>query len=120
MIKVQLALEESHFEHRSSNLSNSGENVAHAQSSVTQEENEIQNSNFEFESSKHPSEDNEEDDRKPGAKRIKQEPEDKPLRWTQEEQTDEPHQSPGQTRRTIKQYSQNLFLLEKTAKKIMI
>ena len=45
--------------------------------------------NFDHESSKCPSEDNEEDDRKP-AEKIKQEPEDKPLRWTQEEKTEEP------------------------------
>ena len=43
VIKVQLAQEKSHLEHRSSNISNSGKNVVHAQSSVTQEENEIQN-----------------------------------------------------------------------------
>ena len=46
----------------SSNISNSGENGACARPCVTQEENEIQNSSFEHESSKHPSEDNEEDD----------------------------------------------------------
>ena len=52
MINVQLAQEKSHFERRSSNISNLGENVAHAQQSVSQEEEEIQNSNFEDESSK--------------------------------------------------------------------
>ena len=81
---------ESHFEHRSSNISDSGENVAHAQPSVSQEEEEIQNSTL---SSKCPSEDNEEDDRKPAAKRIKQEPQDGPLRWTQEE-TEKPPPKP--------------------------
>ena len=44
VIKVQLDQEKSHFEHRRSNISNSGENVAHAQPSITQEEDEIQNS----------------------------------------------------------------------------
>ena len=44
MFKAQLAREKSHFEHRSSNISNPGENVAHAQPSVAQEEDEIQNS----------------------------------------------------------------------------
>ena len=48
VIEVQLAQEKSHFEHRSSNISKSGDH----------------------ESSKCPSEDNEEDDRKPAAKRI--------------------------------------------------
>ena len=42
-----------------------------AQPSVSHEEEEIQKSNFEYESSKHPSEAPEEDDRKPAAKRIK-------------------------------------------------
>ena len=49
MINVQLAQEKSHFEHRSGNISNLGENIAHAQPSVSQEEEEIQNSNFEHE-----------------------------------------------------------------------
>ena len=63
-----LAREKSHFEHRSVNNSNLGENVACAQPSVSQEEEKIQNSNFEHESSKRPSEEPEEDDRKPAAK----------------------------------------------------
>ena len=46
MINVQLAQEKSHFEHRSGNFSNLGENVAPAQPSVSQEEEEIQNSNL--------------------------------------------------------------------------
>ena len=61
MINVQLAREKSHFEHRSGKNSNLGENVAHAQPSVSHEEDEIQNSNFEYGSSKRPSEDPEED-----------------------------------------------------------
>ena len=93
MIKVWLAREKSHFEHRSSNISNPGENVAHAQPSVAQEEDEIHNSNFEHESSKHPSEDREEDERKP-AERIKQEPEDGPQSWAQEEQKEAPPPKP--------------------------
>ena len=44
MINVQLAQEKSHFDNRSGNISNLGENVAHAQPSVSQEEVEIQNS----------------------------------------------------------------------------
>ena len=43
MIHVLLACEKSHFENRSGNISNLGENVAHAQPSVSQEEEEIQN-----------------------------------------------------------------------------
>ena len=41
-----------------------------------------------------PSEDPKEDDRKSGAKRIKQEPEDEPQSWTQEEQKEVPPPKP--------------------------
>ena len=68
--------------------------MAHAQPSVAQEDNEIQNLNFEHESSKQLSEDPEEDDRKPAAKRIKQEPEDEPQSWAQEEQKEAPPPKP--------------------------
>ena len=57
MINVQLAREKSKIEHRSSNISYPGENVACAQPSVSHEEEAIQNSNFEYESRKCPSED---------------------------------------------------------------
>ena len=83
-INVQLACKKSMIEHRSSNVS---ENVACAQPSVSHEEDEIQNSNFEYGSSK--SEDPEEDDRKPAAKRIKKEPEDEAQSWAQDEQKEE-------------------------------
>ena len=94
MINMQLAQEKTHFEDRSGNISNLGENDAHAQPSVSQEEEEIQNSNFEHESSKRPREEPEEDDRKPAAKRIKKEPEDEAQSWAQEEQTEEPTPKP--------------------------
>ena len=68
MINVQLAHKKSTIEHRSSNISHQGENVVHAQPSVSHEEDEIQNLNLAYGSSKRPSEDAEEDDRKPGAK----------------------------------------------------
>ena len=71
MINVLLACEKSKIEHRRSNISHPGENVAHAQPSVSHEEEKIKNLNFEYELSKCPSEDPEEDDRKPAAKRIK-------------------------------------------------
>ena len=61
------------------------ENVAHAQPSVSHEEDEIQNSNFEHVRSKCPSDDPEADDRKPAAKRIKKEPEDDAQSVTQDE-----------------------------------
>ena len=71
MIHVHLAREKSTIEHRSSNVSCPVENVAHAQPSVSHKEDKIQHSNFEYVSSKRPSEDPEEDDRKPATKRIK-------------------------------------------------
>ena len=73
------------IEHRSSNVSHPVENVACAQPSVSHEEEEIQNSNFEYVPSKRPSEDPEEDDRKPAAKIIKKEPEDEAQSVTQDE-----------------------------------
>ena len=62
------------------------ENVAFAQPSVSHEEDEIQNSNFEYGSSKRPSEDSEEDDRHSAAKTIKKEAEDEAQSWAQDEQ----------------------------------
>ena len=57
----------------------------HAQPSVSHEEDEIQNSNFEFVPSKRLREDPEDDDRKPAAKRNKKEPEDEAQSVTQDE-----------------------------------
>ena len=54
MINVQLARKKSKIEHRSSNIAHPGENVACGQPSVSHEEEEIQNSNFEYESSIRP------------------------------------------------------------------
>ena len=62
-----------------------GENVARAQPNVSHKEDEIQNSNFEHVPSKRPSDDPEEDDRKPAAKQIKKEPEDDAQSVTQDE-----------------------------------
>ena len=85
MINVLLAREKSTLEHRSNNVPCTVENVACAQPSVSHKEDEIQNSNFEHVPSKRPSEDSEEDDRKPAAKRIKKEPEDDAHSVTQDE-----------------------------------
>ena len=71
MINVHLDRERSMIEHRSSNISHPAENVVHAQPSVSHEEDEIQNSNFEYVPSRRPREDPEVDDRRPAAKRIK-------------------------------------------------
>ena len=78
---------------------NLGESVAHAQPSVSQEEEEIQNSKFEHESSKHPFEDPDENDRKPAAKRIKKEPEDEAQSWSQEEMTEKPTPKPWEDKK---------------------
>ena len=85
MINIPLARQKSTLEHRNNNAPRTGENVAHAQPSVSHEEDEIQNSNFEHVPSKRPSEDPEEDDRKPAVKRIKKEPEDDAQSVTQDE-----------------------------------
>ena len=74
MINVLLAREKSTLKDRCNDAPHTGENVAHAQPNVSHEEDEIQNSNFEHVPSKRPSDDPEEDDRKPAAKRIKKEP----------------------------------------------
>ena len=109
MINVELAHEKSHFEHRSGKTP-----------SVSPEEEEIQNSNFEHESSKHPSKAPGIDDRKPAAKRIKKEPEDEAQSWAQEEEIEKATPKPWETRRTMKQYSESIFLLENMVKRIMM
>ena len=73
------------MDHRSNNIPHTVENVVHTQPSVSHKEDENQNSNFEHVPSKRPSEDPEEDDRKPAAKRIKKEPEDDAQSVTQDE-----------------------------------
>ena len=71
MINVPLAREKSTLKDGCNNTPRTGENVARAQPNVSHEEDEIQNSNFELVPSKRPSDDPEEDDRKPAAKQIK-------------------------------------------------
>ena len=66
---------------------------------VSQEEEEIQHSNFEYESSKQPSEKPEEDDRKPAAKRIKKESEDGSQGWAQERLTEKPTPKPWEDKK---------------------
>ena len=85
MINIHLAREKSMIEHSSNNIPCPVENVVHTQPSVSHEEDEIQNSNFEHVPSKRPCEDLEEDDSKPAAKRIKNEPEDDAQSVTQDE-----------------------------------
>ena len=71
MINIPLAREKSTLEHRSNKIPRTVENVACAQPSGSHEEDKIQNSNFEHVPSKRPSDDPEEDDRKPAAKKLK-------------------------------------------------
>ena len=85
MINVPLAREKSTLEHRSNNVPCRVENVVHAQPSVSHEEDEIQNSNYYHVPIMRLSDDPEEDDRKPAAKRIKKEPEDDAQSVTQDE-----------------------------------
>ena len=85
MINVLLAREKSTLEHRSNNVPHTVESVPCAQPSVSHEEDKIKNSNFEHVTSKRPSDDPEEDDRKPAAKNIKKEPEDDAQSVTQDE-----------------------------------
>ena len=85
MINVSLAHEKSTLKDGCNNAPRTGRNVARAQPNVSHEEDEIQNSNFEHVPSKRPSDDPEEDDRKPAAKRIKKEPEDDAQSVTQDE-----------------------------------
>ena len=86
MINVPLAREISTLKDGCNNdTQRTGENVARAQPNLSHEEDEIQNSNFEHVPSKRPSDDPEEDDRKPAAKRIKKEPEDDAQSVTQDE-----------------------------------
>ena len=120
VIKVQLAQDKSHFEHRSSNISNPGENVACAQPSVAQEEDEIQiqiltmsqvNTQVKI------------------MKRMIENQQQKGLNKSQKmslrvglrkSRKRHPHQSSGETRRTTKHYSESVFLFEKTEMKTMM
>ena len=85
MINVPLAREKSTLKDGCNDAQCTGENVACAQPNLSHEEDEIQNSNFEHVASKRPSDDPEEDDRKPAAKRIKKEPKDDAQSVTQDE-----------------------------------
>ena len=120
MINVQLAREKSTIEHRSSNISHPGEDVAHAQPSVSHEEDEIQNLNFYYGSSTCPSEDPEEDDRKPSAKRVKKSQKMRLIVGLKMSTKRKPHLGPGKTRKTMKLYSGSIYLLEMMVKNIMM
>ena len=85
MINIPLAREKSTLKDGCNNAPRTGANVARAQPNLSHEEDKIQNSNFEHVTSKRPSDDPEEDDRKPAAKRIKKEPEDDAQSVTQDE-----------------------------------
>ena len=119
MINVQLAHEKSTIEHRSSNISHPGENVACAQPSVSHIEEEIQNSNFEYGSSKCPSEDLEENDRKPTAKRIKKEPEDEAQSWAQDEKKEKTTPRPWEDKKDSEAIFRKFISIGEEVKNIM-
>ena len=109
-INVPLDREESTIEDRSSNISHSAENVVCAQPSVSHEEDEFQKSNFEYGSSKHASEDPEEADRKPAAKRIKKEPENETQSWAQDEPKVETSFNPWEDKQDYQCYIQEVYI----------
>ena len=102
MINVLLAREKSTMEHRSNNVPHTVEYVACAQPSASHEEDEVQNSNFENVPIKRPSDDPEEDDRKPAAERIEKEPEDDDQIVTQDEQKVETIVKPWEDKKDYK------------------
>ena len=85
LINVPLAREKSTLKHGCNNAPRTGKNVVRAQPNLSHEEDKIQNSNIEHVPNKRPSDDPEEDDRKPAAKQIKKEPEDDAQSVTQDE-----------------------------------
>ena len=120
MINIHLACKKSMIEHRSNNIPCPVENVACAQPSVSRKEDEIQNSNFEHVPSKPPSEDPEEDDRKPAAKRIKKEPEDDAQSVIQDEPQEETTFKPWEDKKDYEAiFRKYIYLLEMMVKIIM-
>ena len=99
MINVPLARKKSAFEHRSCNVPHPIETVVRAQPTISHEEDEIQNSNFEHVPSTLPRDDTEEDDRKPAAKRIKKEPEDDAQSVTEDEPQKETPSKPWEDKK---------------------
>ena len=119
MINVQLTCEKSMIEHRSSNISHPGENVACAQPSVSHEEEEIQNSIFHMGRAII---------QVKSLKRMTGNQQQKELKRSQKmrlriglkmSKKKKPHLSPGETRKTMKLYSGSLYLLENMVKNIM-
>ena len=119
MINVQLAREKSMIEHRSRNFSHPGENVARAQPCVGHKEDGIQNSNFEYGSSKCPSEEPDENDRKPAANRIKKEPEDEDQNLAQDEQKEETTPKPWEDKKDYEAIFRKLIAIEEDGKNII-
>ena len=93
---------------------------ARAQPNLSHEEDEIQNSNFEHVPSKRPSDDPEEDDRKPAAKRIKKEPEDDAQSVTQDESEVENVVKPWEDKKDYEAvFRKHIYILEMMVKNIM-
>ena len=120
MINVPLAREKSTLKDGCNNAPHTGENVARAQPNVSHKEDEIQNSNFEHVPSKPPSDDPEEDDRKPAAKRIKEEPEDDAQSVTQDEPKLETIVKPWEDKKDYEAiFRKHIYILEMMVKNIM-
>ena len=119
MIKMMLACEKSSIEHRSSNISNTCENVVCAQPSVCHEQDEIQNSIFEYGSSKFHVKLLKRMIGNQQPKELKRSKKMRPRVGLKLSRKRKPHLTPGKTRKTMKLYSGSLYLLEKMVKNIM-
>ena len=111
MINVPLARKKSKIEHRSSNISHPGENVACTQPSVSHEEDEIQNSNFDYGSSKLQESFLKRMIENKQQKELKNEPEDEAQSWAQEEQIEKPTQKPWEEKKDYEAIFRSLYLL---------
>ena len=84
--------------------------MALAQPNVNHEEDKIQNSNFEHVPSKCSSDDPEDNDRKPAARRIKKEPEDDAQSVTQDEPKLETIVKPWEDKKDYKLGSNQMYM----------
>ena len=112
MINVPLARKKSKIEHRSSNISHPSENVACTQPSVSHEEDEIQNSNFEYGSSELQERFLKRMIENKQQKELKNEPENEAQSWAQEEQIEKPTQKPWEEKKDDEAIFRSLYLLE--------
>ena len=114
-----LSQEKSHFEHWSGNISNLGENVAHAQPSVSQEKRRLKIPNLTMSQA---------NVQVKILKRMIENQQQRELKRSQKMRISDglrksrqrnPFQSHGQIK-TTKKYSESIFLLENTVKSVMM